>query len=169
MDTLEPIEILNVISRWVHIMTAIAVAGGTIFVRFVLQPAAKELPDAEHAVLREAIARRWRKFVALGIVLFLASGLYNYLVVGLPRHHQDGIYHALMGLKITLAFVVFFVASALAGRSARFEALRRQNRQWLLVLVSLILVIVLISSFLKVTRPGRPAADPARNLPALQN
>ena len=151
------IELVNVASRWIHIMTAIVVVGGTCFVRFVLLPAAEKLSAAEHDQLRGFIMRTWRKFVHGGIVLFLASGLYNYLAVAVPSHRGDRVYHALMGVKITLAFVVFFLASVLVGRSAAFETLRRDGKKWLLVLIGLAAVIVLISSFLKVTRPGHPA------------
>jgi hypothetical protein len=86
-----------------------------------------------------------------GIALFLASGFYNYLVVSAPKHPHDKAYHALMGVKIITAFVVFFLASVLVGRSARFESLRRDRKKWLLVLIVLAFAIVLISSFLKVT------------------
>jgi hypothetical protein len=56
-----------------------------------------------------------------------------------------------MGIKIVIAFGVFFLASVLVGRSPRFEPLRRQRKKWLLVLIILAFAIVLISSSLKVT------------------
>jgi len=151
---MDSIEILNVASRWVHIATAIVVLGGTVFIRFVLLPAAEQLPQAEHDRLRGLVVSRWKKVVMGGIALFLASGFYNYLVVAIPKHHGDKVYHALMGVKIITAFVVFFLASVLVGRSARFESLRRDRKKWLLVLIALAFAIVLISSFLKVTRVG---------------
>jgi uncharacterized membrane protein len=148
---MDSIEILNIASRWVHIATAIVVLGGTVFVRFVLLPAAEPLPQAEHDRLRERVMGRWRKFVMAGIALFLLSGFYNYLTVAVPKHHGDKAYHALMGIKIIIAFGVFFLASVLVGRSARFEPLRREGKKWLLLLIVLAFSIVLISSFLKVT------------------
>jgi uncharacterized membrane protein len=148
---MDSIEILNVASRWVHVATAIVVVGGTVFMRFVLTPAAEQLPQAEHDRLRGLVMGRWRKFVMAGIALFLLSGFYNYLAVAVPKHHGDKVYHALLGVKIITAFVVFFLASVLVGRSARFESLRRDRKKWLLVLIVLAFAIVLISSFLKVT------------------
>jgi uncharacterized membrane protein len=148
---MDPIEILNIASRWVHVATAIVVLGGTVFVRFVLFPAAESLPPAEHDRLRERVMGRWRKFVMVGIALFLLSGFYNYLAVSVPKHRGDKAYHALMGIKIVIAFGVFFLASVLVGRSSRFEPLRRQRKKWLLVLIILAFTIVLISSSLKVT------------------
>jgi uncharacterized membrane protein len=148
---MDSIEILNVASRWVHIATAIVVLGGTVFMRFILQPAAEQLPQAEHDRLRGLVVSRWRKVLMGGIALFLASGFYNYLAVAVPKHHGDKAYHALMGIKILTAFVVFFLAEVLVGRSARFESLRRDRKKWLLVLILLAFGIVLISSFLKVS------------------
>src|ERR1700722_13037808 len=147
---MDSIEILNVASRWLHIATAIVVLGGTVLMRFVLLPAAESLPQAEHDALRANVIARWKKFVMAGIALFLASGFYNYLVVSIPRHHGDHVYHALMGTKILLAFVVFFLASVLVGRSARFEPLRRQRKTWLLITILIAFLIVLISSYLRI-------------------
>ena len=64
---------------------------------------------------------------------FLLSGFYNYLAVSVPKHQGDRAYHGLMGTKIILAFIVFFLASVLVGRSARFEPLRRDRKKWLLI------------------------------------
>lgn len=141
---------LNVLSRWVHVGTAIAILGGSVFLRFVLMPAAAELPEAEHQALRGRLMGRWRKWVMVGIALFLASGLYNYLAVTLPQHRGQGLYHALMGVKILLALAVFFLASALTGRSPAFEGIRRSAPKWLAVNILLAALVVAIAGFLKV-------------------
>ena len=147
---MDSIDILNVASRWVHVATAIVVLGGAVFMRFVLFPAAKRLPQAEHEQLRDGVMRRWRIYVMAGITLFLLSGFYNYLAVAVPKHRGDNAYHALMGIKIIVAFVVFFLASVLVGRSARFEFFRRERKKWLLVVIVLAFAVVLIASYLKV-------------------
>ncbi len=149
---MEASEIVNVLSRWIHIMTAIVVVGGTLFMRFVLAPAAAQLPDAEHQRLKELVLARWKKVVMGGIALFVLSGFYNYIAVAIPKRHGDPLYHALIGIKILIALGVFFLASVLVGRSATFEPLRRERNKWLTVLIALALVIVLISSYLRVSR-----------------
>jgi uncharacterized membrane protein len=145
------IEILCIVSRWIHIGTAIVVVGGTVFLRFVLLPAAESLPPAEHDQLRAAVMGRWKKFVTIGIGLFLLSGFFNYIVVSVPKHHGDKTYHMLMGIKILLAFIVFFFASVLVGRSPRFEPMRQARKKWLLVVLTLAAAIIAISGFLRVT------------------
>lgn len=141
---------LDVLFRIVHVATAIAVVGGSLFMRFVLMPAAAELPDAEHEALRERIASRWRKFVGAGIGLLLLSGLYNYIVVMIPKHKGQGLYHGLIGTKMILAFIVFFLASALSGRAKAFEGIRKDSKKWLMITIALALVIVAISGYVKI-------------------
>src|SRR5665213_2465097 len=127
---------IAIVSRWTHMGTAIVLVGGTCFLRFVLAPAAAQLPDAEHAKLKELVMATWKKFVQGGIALFLISGFYNFIVVGIPKHKNDGgIYHSLMGTKILLAFAIFFLASALVGRSKSFEGLRKNAKLWQTVMI----------------------------------
>ena len=152
---MEMSELVGVLSRWVHVGTAIVIVGGTVFVRFILMPAAAGLPDAEHAALRERLMSRWKMVVHTGVLLFLLSGFYNYLAVMLPQHRGDKLYHALLGTKIILAFVVFFVAIALTGRSKGTQVFRQNARTWLGVNIVLAALIVGISGFLKVR--GVPA------------
>jgi uncharacterized membrane protein len=155
-----PVEdLVPLLSRWIHVGTSIVLVGGTVFMRFVLAPAASaSLSDAEHAALRERVVGTWKRFVHIGILLFLLSGFYNYLVVARPKHDGDALYHALMGTKILLALVVFFFASALVGRSQGLQKIREKRNTWLIVLILLSAVIVGIAGFLKV-REWVPKAE----------
>ena len=152
---------LTVLSRWIHVGTAIVLVGGTVYLRYVLMPAAAVLPDDQHEALRERLTARWRKFVMIGIGLLLLSGGYNYLAVGVPGHEGDALYHALMGVKMLLALAIFFLASALAGRAKAFNAIRETRRKWLAVIVALAAVVVGISGYLKVAHPTSASAPNA--------
>ena len=92
---------------------------------------------------------RWRRFVHIGIALFLISGFYNYMQA-IPQHRGQGLYHALVGTKMLLALGVFFLAAALVGRSEKLEPMRQNRGKWLKVLVVLSAAIVAISGFVKV-------------------
>jgi uncharacterized membrane protein len=145
---MEP-PILDVISRIVHVFTAITLVGGSVFMAFVLGPAADELGEETHNKLREQVVKRWKKFVHGGIGLFLLSGFYNY-AVGMKPHADDSLWKALVGVKMLIAFGIFFLASALVGRSKSFEGMRAQRAKWLKILVLLAAVVVGISGFVKV-------------------
>ncbi len=161
---MDGMELLAVVSRWIHIGTAIVVVGGTVFLRFVLLPAAEKLPEDMHQTLRGQVVRTWKIFVHTGIVLFLISGFYNYYLVFAKQQHQgDGLYHALIGIKILLAMVVFFLASVLVGRAAAFEKLRQNRKMWLGIVILLAAIIVGISGFLKVRGAPTAAAPEARS------
>ncbi len=140
---------VDIVSRIVHVATAITLVGGSMFMLWVLMPSASTLSDDERGKLHTAVIGRWKRFVHIGITLFLASGLYNY-VRAVPNHRGDGLYHALLGTKMLLALVVFFLAAALVGRSPGLEPIRQDREKWLKVLVSIALVIVAISGFVKV-------------------
>jgi uncharacterized membrane protein len=143
---------LYTITRILHVATAIVLVGGAFFMRFILMPAAAQsLSDADHASLRARIMTAWKRFVHGGIALLLASGAINYYrVIAEHTHKGDGLYHALLGTKILLAMAIFFIASALVGRSATFEHMRQNARKWLAVNLLLALLVVAISGFLKV-------------------
>jgi uncharacterized membrane protein len=147
--------LLYSLSRILHVGTAIVVVGGTFFVRFVLFPAATQnLTDDVHARLRSAVMATWKKFMHVGIALFLLTGGLNYYhVIATGKHKGDPLYHALLGTKIILAMAIFVIASALVGRSAVFEGLRRSAPRWLLVNLLLAAFIIAISGFLKVRGP----------------
>lgn len=148
MDTTQIIELL---SRWMHVGTAIVLLGGSVFMRFVLMPAAKPLPEADHDQLRQRILARWKRIVMIGIGLLLLTGFYNYVGVDRERSPQ---YHMLMGIKIVLALGVFFLASALTGRSAGLAAIRQNSGRWLTVLIVLAAATVAIAGYLKVALPA---------------
>lgn len=140
------------LSRILHVGTAVVVVGGTFFIRFVLFPAASQnLSDETHAKLRAAVMGTWKKIVHGGIALFILTGALNYYRVFAEASHKgDALYHALLGTKIILALVIFFIASALVGRAAAFEGLRKNAPKWLLVNLLLAAIILAISGFLKV-------------------
>ena len=140
---------IDIISRIVHVLTAITLVGGSIFTLLVLMPSAKELSDEAHKQLAAAINGRWKRFVHIGILLFLVSGLYNY-VRAIPNHRGDGLYHALIGTKMLLALGIFFLASALVGRSEKLAGIRANRAKWVKVLVLLAVIVVSISGFVKV-------------------
>jgi uncharacterized membrane protein len=159
---MDPLTILDVLSRWVHVGTAVVLVGGSVFMRYVLMPAAgASLGEAEHEALRGQLIVRWKKYVMIGIALLLVTGFYNYIKVAIPQHKGDGLYHGLMGIKILLGIAVFFLGSVLVGRSPKFEGLRQNRAKWLSVLILLSAIVIALGGVLKVAVPGTRAAGVA--------
>lgn len=146
---MEDINWLSVVLRFAHILGAILAVGGAVSAAFVVFPAAQTVPDEARGHFNEAVRKRLAGIVMLAITLLLVTGFYNYLAVELPRHKGQAIYNATMGIKILLAFVVFFVASALTGKSAAFEGIRKKRATWLKLNILLALAVVAIGAFLR--------------------
>ena len=146
-------DILAILMRWLHVGSAIVLLGGTICLKFVVGPVLKD----QSLELREAIRGRWKKFVHAGIAGLLVSGLVNY-IRALPQHRGDGLWHAMVDTKIILALAVFFIASALAGRSNGTQKFRDNAGKWTTILVLLGLLIVALSGVAKVATAPKASA-----------
>ena len=155
--------VLDLLARWSHVGAAIVLMGGAIFTRFVLMPAAAELPEEQHLALKERLRVRWSKFVMWGIMALLASGFYNFFI-GMQQHkgQHPPLYHILVGTKILLGFVAFFLASVLSGRSAKFAPLRANAKKWLVVLIAITALVSGIGGFLKVGVPANPETSQSK-------
>jgi hypothetical protein len=107
------------------------------------------------------------------VTLILVSGLANFALFQAPSHKGQPLYHALFGIKFLAALVVFFLASALTGRSASLAPIRANARFWAGVAATLVIVIVAISASCGASRalfdlrrgveivpPGRPSLEP---------
>jgi len=140
----------DVVSRVLHVTTAILLLGGSLFSLLVLQPVVRSQAAPIPSLFADEIRGRWKRWVHVGIAVFLATGFYNYFRA-MPLHKGDGLYHALIGTKILIALAVFFLASVLVGRSQKFEPWR-QSATWPLKLLCILgIAIVVISGFVKVS------------------
>lgn len=146
-------QIINLFSRWLHIIPVIVLVGGTIFMRFSLVPAANETEGSQQ--LREAIRKRWAKLVMISIAFLLVTGLYN-AVMKIMGYELPRLYHHLVMVKIALGFVVFFFASRLAGRSEKAVKFRENETYWLNVLCGLMLALVLVAGYMKALATDQP-------------
>ena len=139
--------IVPVIFRWLHIGPVIVAIGGAFFARFIILPSIVEtLSEDQRGQVHSAVIRRWKKVLHICIALILISGAYNF-------YHgfrmKPPLYHMLFLPKFLAALGIFFIASALVGKSEAFESMRRENKKWLGILIALAVLIVLISGIMK--------------------
>ena len=132
--------------------------GGAAFMRFALLPAATEALGAEeHERLRSAMRKRWARVVMICIALLFLTGAANFVMLAVPPKIEAIPYHPIFGLKVLAAFGVFFLASALAGRSPGLARMRQDPAKWYGILLGLALLIVLLSVILGEIRSQSPA------------
>lgn len=150
------------ITRWLHLLAVIAAVGGAMFSCLAWIPASSEvLADADRDRLREAVRRRWARFVHISIAVLLITGGINFVRGALPPKIPPIPYHPIFGVKLLAAIAIFVIASGLLGTSPGFARMREQSRKWYAVIVGLGLLIVLLSGTLnqiRVSETRRPSA-----------
>jgi uncharacterized membrane protein len=143
--------LVDLVLRWIHVLAAAVLVGGSIFMRYPYLAALQATQPT--APLAEEVRRRWAILVMASSGLLLLSGLTNF--VNILRRYEiadtfpGSVYQMVFGIKFLLALGVFFLASALAGRSPLAERLRRREVTWLTVNVVLAVAVVLLGGLLK--------------------
>ena len=163
------ILILLLVLRYMHILGAIMLMGGTIFMRFALAPTVLTLEGSTRADFHERVRSRWSKFVMLASGLLLVSGLANMLIYtdmfGFQMERVPLLgakYAMIVGIKFILALPIFFFASLLAGRSETAKKFQAKATFWMNVNLALALLMVVIGGLLKfVDREYKKAPESA--------
>jgi hypothetical protein len=126
--------VLNIVMRFLHILSAVVLAGGALTWRLAAIPATEPLAEDTRRKVGNAIARAWRPFVILGIAGILVSGTYNFL----NKTGKTPPYEAIFGIKVLLALHVFAVLWLATGADND-----RRSRQLTGVAISAVLIVVL--------------------------
>lgn len=159
----------SLVLRWLHLVAAMTIVGGTIFMRFGLLPSVSVLADEQRKALHEQVRSRWAKLVAGAIAFLLLSGLINFVLylretknLGWEEWRQSSsmLYQFVFGVKFALAMIVFFLASALAGRGQATQKFRQDAKFWLTVNLVLMFIIVVLSNVLRFTHVGPTLPKP---------
>jgi len=138
--------VVQIVSRVLHLLSAIILVGGLFYIRTVLSPAGKEACFAG----RRAI---WARWAGIATGLLLATGIYNLLAI-IQHAKADGIklpptYHALLGVKFLLALLVMFIAAILAGKTEAADRFRGHMGKWLNISWLAAMAIVVIAAILR--------------------
>ena len=165
---------IALVSRVAHILAAIALAGGALYMRRVLVPSLSTLSGESAEKFTEAIRSRWAKIVMGSALVLIASGFYN--LVGTIQLDKAGIaplpsyYHPLIGTKVLLAFLIFYVASMLAGRTAAAVRFRERAPLWMnLNLVAAVAVVTIAGALHVSSKSVHPVAQPVQSAPPFEN
>ncbi len=143
-------SMLILVMRWAHILAAVTAVGGVLFIRFVLMPSAAAVLDEEtHQKLRAAIMKRWQHIVHTCILLFLVSGLYNYLAVTRFLHDDQPAYHMIFGIKFLLAIVIFALALGLTSTKGWAKVFQEKPKMWTTLLAVLAIAVIALSGVLR--------------------
>ncbi len=139
------VEVLGVLSRWLHITSAVLLIGGAIYARTVAVPALRALAAEDRLRARAVLVVRFRSIVYAAIAGLLVSGTYSLLTH--PGHTR--LYHIWFGVKMLLAAHIF-AAATLAVRTPeeKSDDPSRGARRLSGVVISGLLVL-LIAAYLR--------------------
>ena len=161
-------DYLNLAMRWLHIIPAIALIGGTIFMRFALVPAYEQLDDEQREKVQESVRRGWSRLLMPSILFLLISGAVNIMNISTTYRFPDGYYMPLFGLKFFLAGAIFYIASLLAGRSEGARKFQQDQRKWLNINILLAVLLVCIAGAMRLAdREPKEDEDSATAAPAV--
>ena len=120
MPTTDSMYWIMLVSRILHILGAIILAGGLFYIRYVVSPtsaaAGTQSPDQFFGGRRAT----WAKWVGIATALLLFTGFWNYVQFG-KTYDLAKFYHMILGIKILAAIAVFLLAALLAGRTNAAE------------------------------------------------
>ena len=159
------IDFVGLLSRVLHTTCAATLLGGTVYLRFVLAPAAGD--DAESTCFAGR-RRAWSSCVGVCTGLLLLSGLYNFITITAANEKFPPLYHAAFGTKFLLAFVVFAISALLAGKTKLAEKMRTRMTRWLNVTLFATLAIFVLAALMKLA-PHIPKPEFDSEAPTFQS
>lgn len=142
---------LTLLMRWTHVLSAIAMMGGTLFIWMVLRGAVAESLDGQaREALVAAVRKRWKRAVMILTTLLLVSGFYNYLMVTRFAHPDEPRYHMMFGIKFLLSMAVFTLAMFMIGSTGLAKRLQKNESVSLAILLALAAAVVAVGGYMKV-------------------
>ncbi len=141
-------DLTDLVLRWAHILAAVTAAGGIVFWRFVLMPAAYSLPDSDRQNILEAVRGRWAKLVMIATFVLLLTGIVN-AVRSIKAYSLSSDYHIMVMVKLVLAMAFFYIAARLSGRSESAGRFREKMPFWLNVMLAITVALILVGGYMK--------------------
>lgn len=151
--------LLELIIRWAHILPAIILVGGSLYMVFALHPAMQATDFSEKEQLKAAIRARWAKVVMICAGVVLLSGIASLVLQATTYDFPQKYYHPVAGMKFLLALVILYIASLLTGRSKNAEKFREKEAFWLKLNAALAVILVLMAGTLRVAERVPKSAD----------
>ena len=109
---------LPALIQWIHVGSVVLLIGGFFFLRVILLPAAKVLPEDQGPKLLEAAFRRFRIVIWTALLTILFSGVYNFIAFlrstgsfsqNSTKEPVENLstYILVLGVKLFIVFIIF--------------------------------------------------------------
>ena len=139
---------LGIFFRWLHVIAACVAVGGLFFMAVVLPLGLRAIEPAQHKELRVGLRQVFKRVVHSAILLLIISGAFNTWRNWEVYRLNMPLTHAVWGIHLILALVVFGISLAVvAGKEPR-----PTHRAWMWVNLVLMILAVAAASTLKSAR-----------------
>lgn len=159
---------VNLGMRYLHILGAITLMGGTIFMRFALLPTLLGMDAEKRAEVHQGVRSRWAMVVGLASGMLLISGIAN---LGLASQYVYAVpgglsYSMLGGIKLILALPIFVLAALLMGKTDLAKKVQANAATVLNINLVLAVILVLIGGWMKFSTRTKKVKAADGNVPA---
>jgi uncharacterized membrane protein len=127
--------------RVLHIGSAIALLGGTLFFLVVMIPSLKVMDEGLRASILQVARKRFYRISHPALLLLLLTGLYRF-ITDLPTYPRS--VHPLIGTKILLAVSILFIVF---GQT--FGVIKGCPIKWARVNLTLGVLIVILAAIVR--------------------
>ena len=100
---------LSIVMRYLHIICAVTIVGGIVFISIALKPALKLLDDDGRKSFQAVIQRRFHRTVFLCFAGLTISGAYNWIMLADQYQAMGPKGNAVIGVKVLLAAIAFVI------------------------------------------------------------
>lgn len=134
--------------KWVHLVSIVMAVGLTLFQYLVLHPVIRRFQGISEESL-QALRRRAGIVTGIAWIFIWITGIYN-LVVIIPTVKPN--YHMVLGAKLLLVLVLFFISTALSHPALAFEGIQRNRARWVAIAAWLGIIVVVLSATMNMMR-----------------
>jgi len=135
--------------QWLHLFAAVMGVGGIAFLAVILLPAVRIFDQEQRELILKVVTRRFRWITWSVVLLLIASGLYN-----VRQYYWEvpwGRAWKLLAAKIALSGMVFAIVLSLTLPFKIFDWFRARRAQWLAAALTLALIVIFLSAYLRRT------------------
>ena len=151
---------LPALIQWIHVGSVVLLIGGFFFLRVILLPAAKVLPENQQPKLLEAAFRRFRVVIWSALLTILFSGVYNFIAFlrstgslsqdpATELAQDPSTYILVLGVKLFIVFIIFTFGVLLTFPYPVFAPIQKRPAPWLNLTLILGLIVIFLSALLR--------------------
>jgi uncharacterized membrane protein len=140
--------VLDVLMRYIHVVTACLAVGGAFFIRFIMPIGSRDLDAEKKEVVLLRTRRAFKMVVHPAMAAFIVSGTYNAIRLWPQYKVNRPLLHGLWGTHLLLALAIFTLSIILL----KGVEPPRNHRRWMKINVVLMFLAILVASTLKWAR-----------------